>query len=247
MRRIGIILAVVALAALGALAWQRLGPRAQRTVPIYMFHRVDPHPRDEWTLTPAAFEARLRALHDAGRVSVTPADLVRHLRLGRPIPTNACVITFDDGNLCVLEQADPVLRRYGFRAIVYLVTDTVHEAGEPRGNVEGWPTLKWDEVRAMLASGRFVFGSHAVHHVRLTNDVDRMAELCDSADAIERHTGMRPDSFAFPFGEGANLPGVRRALRAAGYTSSVTVIDKPARLRPLSTDPYRLPRVWARP
>ncbi len=241
-------IAAAGLAALlCAAAWFMAGPPAWRTAPIYMFHRLDAQPRDKWTLTPADFERRIAALRDAGYTSVTPAEIVRHLRFGARLPRKACVITFDDGNASVLREAAPILERYGFRAVVYLVTGALAESGAARGEIEGAPALTWPEVCAMRASGRFVLGGHSVHHLHLDRCADPEAEIRGCAEAIERHTGVRPDSFAYPYGAAAEQPAIRKLIREAGFTSAMTVADHPAKLRRLFTDPLRLPRVWAVP
>lgn len=234
-------------ALLCAAAWFLIGPPAWRTAPIYMFHRLDAQPRDKWTLTPADFESRIAALREAGYASVTPAEIVRHLRFGARLPRKACVITFDDGNASVLREAAPILERYGFRAVVYLVTGVLAEAGAARGEIEGAPALTWPEVCAMQASGRFVLGGHAVHHVNLERCANPEAEIRGCAEAIERHTGVRPDSFAYPYGAAVGQAAIRKLIREAGFTSAMTVANRPAQLRRLSTDPMRLPRVWAVP
>ena len=227
--------------------WFMVGPPTWRTVPIYMFHRLDAHARDMWTLTPADFERRIEALRAAGYTSVTPAEIVRHLRFGAQLPRKACVITFDDGNASVLRDAAPILERHGFRAVVYLVTDGLSESGAARGEIEGAPALTWSEVRSMQAGGRFVFGGHSVHHVHLDHCADPEAEIRGCAEAIARHTGVRPDSFAYPYGAASGQAAIRRLIRASGYTSAMTVNDRPTRLRRLATDPLRLPRIWAVP
>ena len=52
-------------------------------------------------------------------------DLVDHVAAGRPVPSKAVVLTFDDGYLDNYTQAFPILRRHGLNATFYVTTDCI--------------------------------------------------------------------------------------------------------------------------
>lgn len=211
-------------------------------VPIYMFHRIDKNPRDIWTIKPERLEARLQQLKEEGYTSILPSDITAYYETKKPLPKKPMIITFDDGCKCV-ELAEPILKKYGFRGVVYLITGKTAEIEKERQTFEGWPCLTWPEVREMRARGTFVFGGHGHTHQPLDNGVDQAREINTCFSEIVNKGGFVPDSFCYPFG--AYTPLTVKLVKEAGFTTAMTVYDKPAKLtRKLNL--FKLPRVWVR-
>lgn len=86
--------------------------------------------------------------------------------------------------------------------------------------------LSWDEIRAMAASGCY-FGGHTVRHPILSKLAPE--ELCDevlrSKTMIEKETGVRVTSFAYPNGGYGDFNELTKtAVKEAGYRCAVTTI-----------------------
>lgn len=102
-----------------------------------------------------------------------------------------------------------------------------------------------DEVRDLAKDPLARFGAHSVSHRNLARlPLDRLRrEIVDSADAVENWTGMRPRSFAYPYGWRGSC-GAREAdaVAAAGLDLAVTTwpgtLDETHRV-----EPGLLPRV----
>jgi biofilm PGA synthesis lipoprotein PgaB len=85
---------------------------------------------------------------------------------GRPLPAKAVLLTFDDGYADVYRSVYPLLRLYGYPAVIALVGSwmDVPAGGSvdyddkkvPRGSF-----LSWDEVREMQRSGLVEVASHS--------------------------------------------------------------------------------------
>jgi peptidoglycan/xylan/chitin deacetylase (PgdA/CDA1 family) len=103
-------------------------------------------------------------------------------------------LTFDDGYLNQYEMAYPILERYGYRGVVYVITGLVG------GLWEGRDLMGLSHLRELVSKGWEV-GSHTYSHPRLNilapDSVER--ELESSKDWLTRH-GFRPLSLAYPFG-----------------------------------------------
>lgn len=86
-------------------------------------------------------------------------------------------------------------------------------------------------------------GAHGRSHAPLVAlDGPMLAdEIAGSRDRCAELTGVRPDSFAYPFGDHDDASVA--AVRDAGFVSAVTVM--PGVVRP-ATDPLRLPRIEVR-
>lgn len=211
------------------------------TVPVLMYHHVRPGAGMIAT-TPEHFEDQLRWLAKNGYTTLTTGQFARHLQ-GEGVPSKSVLLTFDDGYLDNWVYAYPLLKKYGFKATVFLVTSWVH-GGPPRPCLgqEGLPdtpehracealiergrsdqvALRWSEVRAMQDSGLIEFHSHTHTHTRW--DLDERAaeknllmehELVQSRAALAEHLGEVSDHFCWPQGY-FDLDYVRIA-QAAGF------------------------------
>jgi peptidoglycan/xylan/chitin deacetylase (PgdA/CDA1 family) len=220
-------------------------PRAER-VPILMYHDVDPAPDprfEEYTVTPAAFEAQMRWLVRAGFQAVTPADLAAARAGGPALPSRPVVITFDDGFRAAVRHAVPVLAAHGMRAVFYLVAGLPGEPSRwmvPELGVE-LPLIDWTEARALEKDG-FVCGSHTLTHPRLAflPEDECRRELEESRRRLEDALGHAVTDLAYPFG--CYDERVVAAAAEAGYVTACTTVEGLSRGEPL----LRLRRVGVR-
>jgi peptidoglycan/xylan/chitin deacetylase (PgdA/CDA1 family) len=123
--------------------------------------------------SPDLLEATLSMWRRSDRSTLDLEDLARYLEGGRAIPRGSLVLTLDDGyvdNWIVLE---PMLRHYGFRAIVFVATDFIDprplrrpQRGESEApaadDYKGY--LSWPEMKDMESRGTVDIQSHAASH-----------------------------------------------------------------------------------
>jgi len=158
----------------------------------------------------------------------------------QPIPPRAVALTFDDGYENFYEYAFPVLHRYEFPAMVYLITDLI---GQPSAwfAQEGrdTPLLMGVERIRQLRSAGIDFGSHGATHRKLAEvDADSLHdEVFRSKQQLEALLDEAVDHFCYPYGS-HNLAAAE-AVAAAGYASAVTCQRAAATPR---FDPLLLPR-----
>jgi peptidoglycan/xylan/chitin deacetylase (PgdA/CDA1 family) len=139
------------------------------------------------------------------------------------------VITFDDGYQDNLTNALPILKKYGFKATIYLVNDRhdrdwsgYRKAKNEGAGLKDEPKLSDDEVKGLLESGLIEIGAHTVTHANLNalNREEAHNEICTSKQEIETKFATVCNSFAYPFG----LYSKRDAglVLECGYTNAVT-------------------------
>jgi peptidoglycan/xylan/chitin deacetylase (PgdA/CDA1 family)/SAM-dependent methyltransferase len=213
-------------------------------LPILLYHRITSSGGDHRTapyrLAPEAFERQLRYLSDTGYRSVDLEEWRGALDRKVPLPERAVVITFDDGYSDFRDAAWPLLDRYGFTAIVFLVSGEI-------GGVNRWdaalgdefPLLDWPDIRALRDAG-VRFGSHGETHRPLTglSHVDVVREATRSRAALEVGLGRRVDAFAYPYGDVD--PASMQLVGACGYTFGLTSRRGPS---VLVDAPLDLPRI----
>lgn len=227
--------------------WWRPGAKG---VPILMYHKIgDPPPGSKlkklWVST-AQFRRQMAYLKDRGWRPVTLEELAALEDAGRPVPPEAVVITFDDGYRNNYENAFPVLKEFGYKAVIFLVVDAMERDNfwhDPASEAR-IPMLSWKEVEEMRAAG-IEFGSHTMTHPRLSR-LDEPAvrdQLARSRDELARRFGRAPVSFANPYGDGQDDPRLQALIREAGYRWSCSVHQGKA---DLETNPYCLRRIFVR-
>ena len=218
---------------------------AVQPLPILMYHRVAPQgvaERDRFRVTPEAFEQQLRYLRDCGFTSVDLETWSAAATSRTRLPGNPILLTFDDGFLDFAEHAWPLLKRYGFGALVLLVSGSVGTWNSWDTNGETEPLLDWDTI-ARLRDDGVEFGAHSVTHPRLTGlaPTDIVRQALGSRDEIQRRLGERVVTFAYPYGDEDEV--VRHLVGAAGFDFGLTCRPGAARAR----DPLlALPRIEVR-
>jgi len=212
-------------------------------VKVLVYHWVDPDPGRNlraWGLTPDTFVAQMTALADGGYEILSLGEVLQVVRGERPSPPKAVALTFDDGYRDVLDHVLPVLRRFGFRATFFLVSDRV-------GGTNGWDArygdpprqlMGWDEARALAAEGMEI-GSHSRTHPFLTSlsESEMEREIRGSKDLIEDRLGRPVRFFSYP--HGLHDVRCRRLVAGAGYTGACSTRFGGNGVR---TDPFQLHR-----
>lgn len=128
------------------------GALSRDLLPVFHFH-------DE---TRADLEPRLRYLAENGYRSVTSDDIAAFVS-GRSLPTDRSVaLCFDDAWASVGTTAAPLLRQYGFRAIVFAIPARIADAPADDGPFVSWPALQ-----ALHSSGVVDVQSHTYSHSRI--------------------------------------------------------------------------------
>ena len=179
---IGIAAAAVASAQSGVVPTRSQFPAFSGGVPVLLYHRLVAEPN---AVAPADFAAQMQRLHDAGFQAITLETYLRFVRGERvALPRRPILITFDDGYLSSWHEADPVLARYGWSAVMYIPTGFVGLPGH----------LTWGDLRVLQASPRWRLEEHAgFGHVEVV--VDAQGRRLPFYTA-ERWLGSRRETFA---------------------------------------------------
>jgi len=122
---------------------------------------------------PELLEATFAHWKRAGYATLGLDELAEFVERGRDVPRRCLVLTLDDGYLDNWVALEPLLRRYGFRATVFMSTDFIDPRAVVRPTIEAsgdstalaWKGyLSWEEMRRMEQGGAVSMGSHARSH-----------------------------------------------------------------------------------
>jgi peptidoglycan/xylan/chitin deacetylase (PgdA/CDA1 family) len=203
-------------------SWRQDGQLRLRDTPmIMMYHSVADVDEDpnQLCISPSRFAEQMAWLSRRGLRGVGIGTLVDAMRSGRQ--RGLVGITFDDGYLSVLETALPVLRRHGFGATAYIISDRLGGTNEwDEGPT--WPLMSAGQVRDLAAAG-IEIGSHAATHMRLAgaSPAQLTAEVSESRASLAALLGTEIRGFAYPYG--SMDAAARRAVRDAGYEHACAV------------------------
>jgi peptidoglycan/xylan/chitin deacetylase (PgdA/CDA1 family) len=224
----------------------------ERTLVVLMYHKVNTVDGNTVTVPPGAFDEQMAQLGELGYGVVSLADVIAHYVDRKPLPPRAVLITFDDGYLDNLENAVPILRRYGYPAVLFAPIGYLgarrplphDEHLAARGIVN--PTLDWNQLAELEQSGVQV-ESHGIGHRPLADlEVDEAArEITLSKLRLEEALGRPVRAFAYVKGSEAHYRPVHLSLlRQAGYDVAFTSISGG---NAAGTDPLQLHRYNVEP
>jgi len=203
------LLFVLIIGSIGFTFWLR----DRYVVPILTYHHVG-IPSGKWrlnTVSEKSFDYQMCFMKRHGFEVISFDDLVEGIKEGHQFARNTVVIQFDDGYEDNYKYAFPILKKYGFPAIVFLVSDKINTPD----------FLTWDQMKEM-EKYRFTAGAHTRHHVYLPKEVPdvQLDEIAGSKKVIEDHLGHKIDYFSYP--TGGFTDSIKIMVQNAGYKAAVT-------------------------
>lgn len=166
-------------------------PAGSVIAPILLYHHVDANPKgSRYFVEPAMFDQQMQWLYDHGYKTITITQLIDVIKNGGQLPERPVVITFDDGDASIYNNAFPIMQKYGFVGVFYLITSYFGGTG----------IVTVDQVREMLNAG-WEIGSHSVSHPDLSSHHELInTEMNDSRSKLESLFGVPVNTFAYPSG-----------------------------------------------
>jgi peptidoglycan/xylan/chitin deacetylase (PgdA/CDA1 family) len=163
----------VALTAEDRSVW-RTPSTGRETIPVLLYHAVAERAEVAndadafYAVRPGDFAKQMALLDHAGYEAITLRQFRRfHAGERVDLPPHPILITFDDGRADALRNADPVLARLGWSAVMFV------DVGAVDGGTPGYAT--WEQLAAMQRGGRWSIQLHAGrgHHSIRYGDGER--------------------------------------------------------------------------
>lgn len=199
-------------------------PRAEK-IPVLLYHHLvkeeemtDPQWNNDSVLSVEKFSEQMKYLYDNKFYTASLYDLEQYINGKKILPERTVVITFDDGYRSNTKYAYPILKKYGFRASIFLITSLI---GEKEKVIEhaSWSDLK--KTRDV-----FSFHSHSHNLHKMLRDGKSLFQTSDSTEIMNDlliTKGMLSSSyFAYPYGHTGRA--ARRALTDAGFRMAFTTV-----------------------
>lgn len=197
-------------------------------MPVIMYHRIIKDESEKGVhgtyVAVKQFEEQIRYLKKKGYETVTFKDLLNN-RYKQRFDKNKkwIMLTFDDGYKDNYENAFPILKKYKFKGIIYILDGIeynkwdVDNSGNPE---KKFALMNQNELLEMQKYG-IEFGGHTSTHPRLAKlPTDKVkTEIINSKSNIEKLIGKELLSFAYPYG--SLNEEVKNVPQEAGYKFAV--------------------------
>ncbi len=170
---------------------------------ILMYHRVNDQVNQAIAVKEKRFHWQMEYLTKKGYVVISMDEAYQKIK-DKNIDKKYIVLTFDDGYEDLYETAYPVLKKYNYPAILYLVPGYIEadkgfdwDQDPSQGKL-----LNWEQIKKLEEESLIKFGSHTLNHfdINLLDTTTLRNELEESKKILEEKLETKIIHFAYPKG-----------------------------------------------
>ena len=200
-----------------------------RKIPVLLYHRIvkrnDIIGRHKIYVYEDKFYRQMKLLKEAGFTSITFEDIYHNKVTG----DKNVIITFDDGYEDNYRTAFPILKEFGFRAVIFLVTGMQRNEWGIR---EGEPAIAMmnQEMLQEMQDYGIELGGHTMNHNDLTKPEQTVArnEIAGCKSDLEKRFNKTVISFSYPFG--AINQDIKKRVAESGFVYGISTNTGPDNL-----------------
>ncbi len=193
--------------------------------PILMYHSISKMPRGTLMrslhISPRRFVLQMYLLKILGYRGVSISEL--HLQMKSSKAEKVIGITFDDGYKNNLHNALPILKKLGFTATIYLVSQNISGSNKWDNDkgITKQKMLNENDINKWIKNGMEI-GSHTRNHTDLLNCNKEIAkqEIIKSKSDLEERFKIPINHFCYPYGNFND--DIINLTKEAGYHSATT-------------------------
>ncbi|WP_044366963.1 polysaccharide deacetylase family protein [Vibrio fluvialis] len=220
----------------------------QKEIPVIMYHRFIQSDDEKGVhgtyLHIDMLEKHLKLLKRMGFETLTFKDLADKGLIHRFQPGKRyIVLTVDDGYRDNYELLLPLLKKYEYKAVIYVVTDEQFNRWDVEVDTNPEKTvslMSTQQVRDMHDSGHIEIGGHTLTHPRLSHltEKEQRQQIVQNKEQLEQLIGQPLSSFAYPYGDHNQTS--KKLVAEAGYDFAVATNSGPLAIH---EDRYQIRRI----
>lgn len=125
-------------------------------IPVLTFHRItsdnvknEYYPNDEWVARISDFEEQMKYLHDNGYQTLSMDEFYDWYAKGKNVSKKSIVLTFDDGDYEFYYLVAPVLKKYSFKATMFVIGEWTKDNTPYYSDINTRIRLGYDLIKKM--------------------------------------------------------------------------------------------------
>jgi peptidoglycan/xylan/chitin deacetylase (PgdA/CDA1 family)/glycosyltransferase involved in cell wall biosynthesis len=225
--------------------YQSIYSREKYEIPVLLYHRVINDPalagKHGTYVTAKQLEAHLEYLHKNNYTPISFEDLSMINRFDKD--KKYVILTFDDGYEDNYTLLFPMLKKFNFKAVIFMVTGKKENTWDYLDEGRTFPLLERSQILEMNRYG-IEFGAHTMNHVDLTKVAvsEAKQEIEGSRAALENILGKKVTAFAYPYGSVNDT--VKDLVKKAGFKYGIATVIGPLAIH---EDIFNIRRIVAHP
>lgn len=165
------------------------------SVSCFAYHRFGDERFPSTNIKLDVFEKQMKYLHEYRYSVMALGEALFLLSNGKVLPPRTVVLTIDDAYKTFITNAFPIIKRYGFKATLFISTKTIG----------GGDYMSRKDIKKAYEYG-IEIGNHSHSHAYFLNHTDSLeeyfrADLAKANTILEEITGEKPLLYAYPYGE----------------------------------------------
>ena len=184
----------------------------EANIPCFVYHRFGDDRYPSTNISIEDFQKHLQYLSDNNFNVITLGEAIQLIKNNSEIPANSVVLTIDDGYKSFLENGMPLLRKFGYKATLFVNT-----------SASGSDLLNWNEIIKLKDEG-IEIGNHSHAHPYFVNNKKEgiilkfKEDLITSIQLFKKKLGYSPQLYAYPYCECNNE--MKAELQRMGFDAA---------------------------
>jgi len=163
----------------------------KKEIPVLCYHNFTENKNTDITLSRHTFEEQIKSLLDSGYHCILPDQLYQYLTTSTVLPPKPIMISFDDSRLTQYTIAAPLLEKYGFKGVFFIMTVCVNK-----------PNYMSSTMLNDLATRGHIIAAHTYDHpnVKDIKSSQWPMEIKEPKIFLENVIHNCVNYFAYPYG-----------------------------------------------
>lgn len=165
-------------------------------IPILMYHSIIDDHNDSVSII--SFQKQMILMKKMGYQTINFKELNNNNS------NKKFIITFDDGYENIFLNAFPILKKLGFNATCFIVTNKIGQYNDwdiNNNNFKKMKLMNLDQINEWVLNG-FDVGSHSMDHLDLPklNNEEKINQIVNSKKFLNDVLNINTETFAYPYG-----------------------------------------------